>query len=72
MITRGADDAIDMLVRAFCRPGIDAIAISSPTFAAYEHFARLQGARVVDVPLTTEFEFDAERVHRNAWQQDAT
>jgi len=58
VITRGADDAIDMLVRAFCRPGVDAIAISSPAFAAYAHFARVQGARVIDVPLTPEFEFD--------------
>lgn len=62
VITRGADDAIDMLVRAFCRPAVDAIAISSPTFAAYAHFAQLQGARVIDVPLTGEFDFDAERL----------
>ena len=61
VITRGADDAIDVLVRAFCRPVVDAIAISSPTFTAYEHFARLQGARVVDVPLGPEFDFDAHR-----------
>ena len=59
VITRGADDAIDMLVRAFCRPGEDAIAISSPAFAAYAHFARVQGARVIDVPLTAEFAFDS-------------
>ena len=61
VITRGADDAIDMLVRAFCRPQLDAIAISSPTFAAYEHFARLQGARVIDIPLGDAFDFDADR-----------
>jgi histidinol-phosphate aminotransferase/imidazoleglycerol-phosphate dehydratase/histidinol-phosphatase len=60
VITRGADDAIDMLARAFCRPGIDAVAITSPTFTAYEHFARLQGARVVDVPLAADFEFSAD------------
>jgi histidinol-phosphate aminotransferase/imidazoleglycerol-phosphate dehydratase/histidinol-phosphatase len=61
VITRGADDAIDMLVRAFCRPAVDAIAISSPTFTAYEHFARLQGARVIDLPRGPGFDFDAER-----------
>ena len=58
-ITRGADDAIDMLMRAFCRPGEDKIAIPTPTFSAYAHFARLQGASVVEVPLGPEFEFDA-------------
>jgi len=60
--TRGADDAIDMLIRAFCRPGADAVVVSSPTFTAYEHFARLQGARVIDVPLSPEFEFEPGRV----------
>lgn len=60
VVTRGADDAIDMLVRAFCRPGIDAIAITAPTFTAYEHFARLQGARVIEVPLAKNFDFSAD------------
>lgn len=60
VITRGADDAIDMLVRAFCRPNVDAIAITAPTFTAYEHFARLQGARVIEAPLNTDFDFDAD------------
>ena len=59
VVTRGADDAIDVLVRAFCRPDEDSVAISVPTFSAYAHFARLQGARVIDVPLGAGFEFDA-------------
>lgn len=61
VITRGADDAIDMLVRTFCRPAEDAIAISSPTFAAYGHFGRFQGARVIDVPLGPAFDFESGR-----------
>ncbi|MEO7277043.1 MAG: histidinol-phosphate transaminase [Sphingomicrobium sp.] len=60
LVTRGADDAIDMLVRAYCRPGTDAVAICTPTFAAYAHFARLQGARVIEAPLTATFDFDAD------------
>jgi histidinol-phosphate aminotransferase/imidazoleglycerol-phosphate dehydratase/histidinol-phosphatase len=71
VITRGADDAIDMLIRAFCRPGVDAIATTSPTFTAYEHFARLQGARVIEVPLGANFDFDAdEYVARIASEAD--
>lgn len=60
VITRGADDAIDMLVRAYCRPGADAVAICTPSFSAYAHFVRLQGARLVEVPLTPGFDFDVE------------
>ncbi len=60
VVTRGADDAIDVLVRAFCRPGEDAVAVPAPTFSAYAHFAKLQGARVVEVPLGAGFDFDAE------------
>ena len=60
VITRGADDAIDMLIRTFCRPQTDAVAICTPSFSAYAHFVRLQGARPIEVPLTAEFDFDAE------------
>ena len=59
-VTRGADDAIDILVRAFCRPGVDAVSICTPTFSAYAHFARLQGARVIDAPLDRNFDFNPE------------
>jgi histidinol-phosphate aminotransferase/imidazoleglycerol-phosphate dehydratase/histidinol-phosphatase len=58
VVTRGADDAIDILVRVFCRPGTDSVSICTPTFSAYAHFARLQGARVLEVPLGPDFEFE--------------
>ena len=57
VITRGADDAIDMLVRTFCRPGIDAVSICKPTFSAYAHFVRLQGARLLELSLDENFDF---------------
>ena len=60
VVTRGADDAIDMLVRAYCRPGTDAVAICTPSFSAYAHFVRLQGARLIEAPLTLDFDFDAD------------
>ena len=51
LIGRGSDEAIDLLVRALCRPGQDAVVISSPVFGMYAVSARLQGAPLVDVPL---------------------
>jgi histidinol-phosphate aminotransferase/imidazoleglycerol-phosphate dehydratase/histidinol-phosphatase len=60
LLTRGGDDAIDILVRGYCRPGEDAVAVCLPTFSAYAHFARLQGARVIEARLDAEFDFRPE------------
>ena len=59
LMTRGSDDAIDLLVRAFCRAGKDAVLVCPPTFGMYAVAARLQGARVVEVPLNRGFGVDA-------------
>ena len=61
-VARGSDDAIDLLIRAFCRPGVDSIAIVEPTFSAYAQFARVQGAGVLTARLTDDFAFDADAV----------
>ncbi|MEO7503708.1 MAG: histidinol-phosphate transaminase [Sphingomicrobium sp.] len=60
--TRGSDDAIDLLMRAFCRPGEDSIGIVEPTFSAYAQFARIQGAKIVSARLGHGFEFNADAV----------
>lgn len=54
LATRGSDDAIDLLVRCFCRAGRDNIVVCPPAFGMYEISARLQGAGIVKVPLATE------------------
>jgi histidinol-phosphate aminotransferase len=48
---RGSDEAIDLLVRTFCRAGQDAVLVCPPTFGMYAVAARIQGASVVSVPL---------------------
>ncbi|MCY7339910.1 MAG: histidinol-phosphate transaminase [Sphingomonas bacterium] len=61
-VARGSDDAIDLLIRAFCRPAVDCIAIVEPTFSAYAQFARVQGAGVITARLTAGLMFDADAV----------
>jgi histidinol-phosphate aminotransferase len=51
LIGRGSDEAIDLLTRAFCRAGVDAVVTSPPTFGMYQVSASIQGARVVEMPL---------------------
>ena len=51
LVTRGSSEAIDLLIRAFCRAGSDAIVTATPTFSMYEHYAKIQDAAVHSVPL---------------------
>ena len=50
LATRGSDEGIDLLLRAFCAPGQGAIVIAPPVFGMYAVCATLHGARVVEVP----------------------
>ena len=51
LVGRGSDEAIDLLVRAFCRAGVDRVVTCPPTFGFYKVAARIQGAGVTEVPL---------------------
>jgi len=64
LAARGSDEAIDLLVRAFCRAGQDSVLVCPPTFAMYTLAAAIQGARVVSVPLRAMqgFALDADAV----------
>lgn len=63
LVGRGSDEAIDLLVRAFCRAGQDSVVITPPTFGFYKVAARIQGAGVIEVPLSRDgFTLDAEAV----------
>ena len=54
LVGRGSDEAIDLLTRAFCRAGVDAVVTTPPTFGYYKVAARIQGAEVIEVPLGAE------------------
>jgi histidinol-phosphate aminotransferase len=58
LVTRGSDEAIDLLVRAFCRAGADAVIVCPPTFGMYALAAAIQGAQVIQVPLRAASGFD--------------
>lgn len=51
LLGRGSDEAIDLLCRAFCRAGQDAVLLCPPTFGMYSVSAHIQGASVIEVPL---------------------
>ena len=49
---RGSDEAIDLLVRAFCRAGVDRVLVLPPTFGMYAVAAQIQGAAVDELILS--------------------
>jgi histidinol-phosphate aminotransferase len=61
---RGSDESIDLVVRGFCRAGVDNVIICPPTFGMYAVAARIQGAEVREVPLLRDrgFALDAAAV----------
>jgi histidinol-phosphate aminotransferase len=61
-ITRGADEAIDCLVRAFCAPIRDNVVICPPTFAMYAQSAMLQGVEVKIAMLDKSFDLDFDAI----------
>ncbi len=65
---RGSDEAIDVLIRAFCRAGEDAVLTCPPTFGMYAVAARIQAASVLEVPLqrSAGFTIDTEAVRTRA------
>jgi histidinol-phosphate aminotransferase len=64
IVTRGSSEAIDMLLRVFCRDGQDNIVTIAPGFSMYAHYAHIQGAsvRTVNADPAADFVFSARDV----------
>jgi histidinol-phosphate aminotransferase len=61
-IGNGSDEAIDLLYRAFCEPGLDNVIVCPPTYGMYETSARLNNVTLKQVLLTTDFQLDVKSV----------
>ncbi|QOL24628.1 histidinol-phosphate transaminase [Thalassotalea sp. LPB0316] len=51
LATRGADEGIELVIKAFCRAYQDNILICPPTYGMYGISAQAQGVGIVEVPL---------------------
>ena len=59
----GSDEAIDILIRAFCNPGKDNIIVLPPTYGMYEVAARINDVAIKSVSLTAEFQLDIKGIN---------
>lgn len=54
----GSDEAIDLLYRIFCRPGIDKVVVCPPTYGIYEVSAAINNVEVIHVNLLPDYEMN--------------
>jgi len=52
----GSDEAIDLLIRAFCEPGEDKVYVFQPTYAMYGISAEINQVELVNLNLTDDFQ----------------
>jgi len=52
----GSDEAIDLLMRIFCKPGEDCILTTPPTYGMYKVSANVNDVEIIEVPLNESFD----------------
>ncbi|MEM9894755.1 MAG: histidinol-phosphate transaminase, partial [Bacteroidota bacterium] len=60
----GSDEIIDMLIRAFCEPGLDSILTFPPTFGMYGVSAAVNNVKEIQIPLDSSFQLEVESVRK--------
>ncbi len=58
----GSDEAIDILFRSFCNPGVDNVILVPPTYGMYEVSANINDIAIKRVPLTEDFQLNLEGI----------
>ena len=58
----GSDEAIDLVYRIFCRPGVDNVVAIAPTYGMYKVCAAINNVEYREAFLTDTFQLSAEKV----------
>lgn len=58
----GSDEAIDILFRSFCNPGVDNVILLPPTYGMYEVSANINDIAIKKVHLTEEYQLNLEGI----------
>ena len=64
LASRGADEAIELLIRTFCVSGQDSISICTPTYGMYAISAATCNVAVNTVPLMADWQLDPQLVNK--------
>lgn len=65
IVSRGADEAIELLMRAFCEPEQDSILYCPPTYGMYQVSAETLDIKIKTVPTTSDWQLDLQAIAQN-------
>lgn len=65
IVSRGADEAIELLMRAFCEPQHDSIIFCPPTYGMYLVSAQTLGINYKAIPQTVDWQLDLPTIEQN-------
>jgi histidinol-phosphate aminotransferase len=65
LVSRGADEGIELLIRAFCEPGKDAVLFCPPTYGMYSVSAETIGVEYRTVPTLDNWQLDLPAMAEN-------
>lgn len=63
VVTRGADEGIELLIRAFCQAAVDKVLICPPTYGMYAISAKTFNVGLETVPLNADFSVNVNAVN---------
>ncbi|WP_343128680.1 histidinol-phosphate transaminase [Buchnera aphidicola (Kurisakia onigurumii)] len=66
LVTRGADEGIELLIKIFCNPYVDQIMTFPPTYPMYGINADILGIKNVIIPFLKNWKLDIKKIMLNA------
>lgn len=64
IVTRGADEAIDLLIKAFCDPNQDSVIYCPPTYGMYEICAKTYGVKCKSIATLANWQLDLSAIEQ--------
>ena len=65
IVTRGADEGIEIIIKSFCEPQIDKVMTFPPTYGMYEVSSKLNNVDVIQIPLDKNFDINLEQLFKH-------
>jgi len=69
LLTNGSDEALFLGAFTFIEPGQDTALTMTPTFSLIPHYLKLVGSDLIEVPYTSEFQYDTDKISKYLQEQ---